>query len=81
MREIFEGWGCTRKTRRVGGASVREISEGGSERDEGEGGVSVTSLRGRHGLSLGKWFTEFFSVNRFPKVYTIFSGQTEKIFS
>ena len=65
----------------MGGASVREISEGGSERDEREGGVSVTSLRGRHGLSLGKWFTEFFSVNRFPKVYTIFSGQIENIFS
>ena len=65
----------------MGGASVREISEGGSERDKGEGGVSVTILRGRHGLSLGKWFTEFFSVNRFPKVYTIFSGQIENIFS
>ena len=65
----------------MGGASVREISEGGSERDEGEGGVSVTILRGRHGLSLGKWFMKFFFVNRFPKVYIVFSGQTENIFS
>jgi hypothetical protein len=34
----------------------------------------------RHACFYGKWFTDFFFVNRFPKVYTIFSGQTEKIF-
>jgi hypothetical protein len=56
MREIFEGWGCAREMRGGGGgASIREISEGGSERDE-VGGSFSNNFEGEGSLCVAPQF-------------------------
>ena len=67
-------WGVVRGG--GGWALGREQRQRAGQRKRKEKG----SKQKHHACFGGKWFTDFFSVNRFPKVYTIFSGQTEKNF-